>query len=239
MQSAIARWTRPHFQPAAARSCFSWVIWLPQPDLQLQLSRQRHGLPPGDLPEFTVQNVEDRDWLAGFHDLVGAPPELANYSAGVVVRGDFADAQDMFALQAGIALVKAFCDLGAPVVLDMIGMRWWTGAQLSSLPPQRSFGLSEHVELVWENDGEHLMHTRGMAKFARPELFTREVLADEMEAVAKALGQMAMEMALGRNLSGPDLVAFPDDSGLEQPPHGLGPEMFRNAALEWLRQGQA
>lgn len=234
----IARWIRPYFQPALARSFLYWIVWMPEPGRELSLSRQRHGLPDGSLPEFTVRSINDAEWLSGFLQLGGDHSELRSCLDGVVIRGHFPDSQDMFALQAGLSIVKAYCDAGALAVLDLVGIRWWQPEALLALPPDRPFHLPEHVEVVWERSGDHLCNTRGMAKFARPELFTRNVDADQIESVAAQLWAMAEEMALGRQLRGDHLEAFADDSEEMSPRHGLAPEMFRNASLEWHRPGR-
>lgn len=234
-------WQRPYFQASPNLAQFFWLLWFPGALPELRVSRLEHGLPEGPVAAFEVFPIEDRDWLTGFLEgpvagLAGNQPwlePLKNCSQGIAVRGSFEDQPDMRNLQTGLAFVKALCHQGAAAVLDGIGMGWARAEEIIGLAPDRPFQLHEHVTLVVETGPDPLMHTRGMAKFARPELLLRRHPPERRQEMADRLWSMAEALALGQWPPEASLLLHEDDTDRPSPSHGLGDSMFRNACLEW------
>ena len=241
MENPTRLWTRPFYQPSGQRSFLFWVVWLENPDAQLYIDARRHGFPPGDSAGLDLDVIEGADWLGGF--LQGPIANMAHFPLGklsqcpraVLLRGHFPDSADLRALQTGMAFLKVYCDLGALAVLDLVATRWWQPSEIQALAPDRPFDPHEHLSVVSERSQEHFCNTRGMAKFARPELFVRQVPIGKIQQVADSLWSFAKDMAHGKLLPDhPQLKAWPDDTDQDHPAHGVGPSMFRNSSLEFL-----
>lgn len=237
----IPLWQRPLFQASPNSAQFFWLMWFHGPLPELRVSRQEHGIPEGPVAAFEVFPIEDRDWLAAFLEgpvagLAGNEPwlePLKSCSQGIAVRGNFEDQPDLRNLQTGLAFVKALCHQGAAAVLDGIGMRWYPAEDFLLREPDRPFQLHEHVTLVVETGVDPLMHTRGMAKFARPELLLRHHPREHRQEMADRMWAMAEALALGQWPPEASLRLHEDDTDSPSPSHGLGDSMFRNACLEW------
>ncbi len=241
MENPTKLWTRPLYQPSGQRSFLFWVVWLDKPDAELYIDAKRHGFPPGDSAGLDLDIIEDAEWLGSF--LQGPIANMADFSLeplgrcprAVLIRGHFADSADLRALQTGMAFLKVYADLGALAAIDLVATRWWQPREILALAPDRPFDPHEHLSVVSERGEQHFCNTRGMAKFARPELFVRQVPNARIQEVADRLWGFAKEMAQGRLLTGePALRAWPDDTDQEEPAHGIAPSMFRNASLELL-----
>lgn len=105
---------------------------------------------------------------------------------------------DLAYLQATWAIARWLVARGATVVLDAYGMRYIAGAEL---PPPGEFDVQNEVSMIFETDadegaGGHVLHTRGMRKFGRPDVVTI-VQPDEREMFAEILWQLAGGMAQG------------------------------------------
>jgi hypothetical protein len=92
------------------------------------------------------------------------------------------------------------CARGASIVLDVHAFRYRTSAEVEELGFEAADVLRD-VKLVLETDatqdGLHLMHTRGLCKFARPELmcFIEPNDASLMGRVLNQAGRTLMEGA--------------------------------------------
>lgn len=241
MDNPTTVWTRSLYQPSAQRSFLFWVVWLDRPANELVIDTKRHGFPPGPSSGLDLELIEDAEWLGSF--LRGPIARMADFSLegletcprAVLIRGHFADSAEMRPLQTGMAFLKAYADLGALAAIDLVATRWWQPGELQALVPDRPFDLHEHISVVSERGDEHFCNTRGLAKFARPELFVRQVPGDRIQEVADQLWGFARELAEGGLLNNhPQLRAWPDDTDQEKPAHGIAPSMFRNASLELL-----
>ena len=241
MENPTQLWTRPLYQPSAQRSFLFWVVWLDKPDAELFIDAKRHGFPPGDSAGLDLDVIEDAEWLGSF--LQGPIANMAHFSLeplgqcprAVLIRGHFPDSADLRALQTGMAFLKVYADLGALAAIDLVATRWWQPCEIQALAPARPFDPKEHLSVVSERSEDHFCNTRGMAKFARPELFVRRVRGDQIQETADRLWSFAKEMANGKLLlHHPQLKAWPDDTDQDTPAHGIAPSMFRNASLELI-----
>ena len=241
MDNPTQLWTRPSYQPSAQRSFLFWVVWLDRPATEVFIDAKRHGFPPGPSAGLDLDEIEDAEWLGSF--LQGPIANMADFSLeplgacprAVLIRGHFPDSAELRPLQTGMAFLKAYVDLGALAAIDLVATRWWQAGEIASLRPDRLFDPREHISVVSERSDEHFCNTRGMAKFARPELFVRKVPPARIQVVADTIWNMAREMAEGKLLSNhPQLKAWPDDTDQDEPAHGIAPSMFRNASLELL-----
>jgi hypothetical protein len=122
-------------------------------------------------------------------------------------------------------IVRWLCERGANVVLDVHAFRFRTAAEVAALGFAGG-DVERDVKIVLENQptcgGLHLMHTRGLCKFARPELtcFLEPSDADAMGRTLYGLARALMDGATAEQLRlgigperGVELVASPEVDG--------------------------
>jgi len=112
---------------------------------------------------------------------------------------DVEDQPDLTPLQTVWGLARWLCARGAAVVLDVHAFRFRTRSQLEALTFDGS-DVERDVKLVFEKsptrEGLHLLHTRGLCKFARPELLSF-IKVDDLGVMGGALNQLAQRLMLG------------------------------------------
>ena len=203
-----------------------WVVFAEEPP-EFELSASLDGLPGKDLGRLAMR----RHWASFSPGL--QPAALRRCQVGLRLGAILPDPGDLSQLQIGAAVCRGLARLGAVAVFDWLAIHWWSRRELLALAPDRPFSFDEHVTMMFETepgaDG-HLCHTRGMAKFARPELFMRGLRPAQAQEASDVLQSMAQGMAEGK-LPDAKLRAFPD----ENPAQVLAPSMFANASVEVVR----
>ena len=268
--SRVDPWSRPDFEKSARRARDYRVIYLDSPVVTPQFDVMRHGFPRASMDDLRLRGIDNADWLRGWTKdawgtKLGSVPgidldQLKRCRYGVVVEAECDDPSDLTQLQIGAAVCKAFAEMDAVAVLDVIGDRWWSPQALRTLLPDRPFAIEEHITVTGESNERkpgsgHLCHTRGMRKFARPELFLRGIDLAEFNAAAQLLNELGDRMATGKNYGPRNVViihptedstlppvAFiehADDSGNPAPSHGLGSQMFNSGTLEVVDYDEA
>jgi hypothetical protein len=217
-----------------------------RPPEPLPLSRTRHGVPDGDSMEglalTSVAREDDPDWVEGFFsgpsgqlaaDALGERVAAARAATVVhVIEGEASDPTDLGHLQAAWALARCLCDLGALAVLDACALRWIAPEEVLSWPPDCNFELDRELSFVFETDETpglgHIAHTRGMAKFGRPDVVLVGLEDDEGDWAAELLHQIAGALAAGAIIAPGDIVEVDEDddeaagNGVHEPSSGNG-----------------
>ena len=174
----------------------------------------RFGLPSPDAGRFCevrqLPRSLDPGWFDGFRQ--GALRGIAEVALGDLKALDAAteatviitsrpDAPELSHLQAAWAIAKWTVARGATVVLDAEANRYWSGAEVADWPPNRPLALSSEVNVIVEAEENSSMasaiHTRGLAKFGRPDLVTLDVPASRWDAVAGLLRGLALRLVHG------------------------------------------
>lgn len=207
VDSEHAAWPRPYFKPSNLTTKLFFVCFAQSPLADLPLAPERFGVPRGEL----LRALELRDyerasarefvegWWSGSFGAI-AERELAedssllkNSDRCVTLRLELADQPDLAPLQTAWGVTRWLCERGARIVLDVPALRFRARHEVESL----DFGGSDvqrDVKLVLEKsptrDGLHLMHTRGLCKCARPELFCF-IRPDDAEVVGRFMNQIA------------------------------------------------
>jgi hypothetical protein len=253
-------WTRPAMQSSIFEARVFWLAWFPDSDFELRFEAREDGflteepdlggLTIRDVPVETLREVEQ-----AFKPVLEFTPEvnprlLAQCRIGMCVAGQFPDPRDLAHLQTGTAILRGLCRLGALAVFDMLGQRFWDGDELLDLAPDRHFDIREHVTVLTRSapPGQGILaHTRGLTKFARPEIFMRGLSDADQATVPDFLNELALRSALGKHYRERSLVrltppagplpmvgfrCYLDDSAEANPPHGMGRNMFGNASIE-------
>jgi hypothetical protein len=190
----------------------------------LQLKTRAHGVPQGGLPDGvdvqTVARADAPEWVDGFFapalmDLAerdlgwpGRPPVEPTAVHVVKVRAE--DPSDLRHLQAAWALARAFLDTGGFALLDAHAQAWLSPTHIKERPADAPLRMADEVSIVFETEPEHgfghLMHTRGMLKFGRPDLVVVGIPPKHGVRIADIVNQLAERLALGTRLDPGDTV---------------------------------
>jgi len=241
MTEPIAVWPRPKYQPTDQRASIVLIVFVEKG------FAEHHDVsvsaPPGAEEALDVRYHEDADWLAGFRtgplrnlaarslpDLARLDAATACYSVSIQVP----DPPDLSHLQLGWAVAGALARRGALAVLDTATHGWHEAAQVAALPPHRPFRIHDEVKVIAEDPATagfgHVVHTRGMIKFARPDLLTG-VTNDRIEHTGRVLNHLSRMLAEGMVLVPHRRLRFDDDHTFEVVPYepdGNAPEVHLN-----------
>ena len=107
-------------------------------------------------------------------------------------------------------------------------------ARVAALPADRPFALGHEIGIVAETDPTpgfgHAVHTRGMYRFARPDLITG-VSAEDIEYTGRVLNHLAGLLAEGAVLRPGQVQRFDGDHTVQLEayrPDGNAPEVHLN-----------
>lgn len=179
-----------------------------------QLDLKLHGAVPANAPvaalELRIHRYADSpDWIDGWR--TDALRTIAARELGDLDRLDAAsccfsitvevdDPADLTHLQLAWAVATLLAGKGCCAILDVYAGNWLSGPAVAALSPDRPFTIQEEVSLTAETEVSpgfgHAIHTRGMAKFGRPDLIAG-VPADRIEETAQILNHLARMLAEG------------------------------------------
>ncbi len=211
--STAAAWPRPYFTPGPHRTQILFACFGKAPLAELNIELARFGLPSREL----AGQVDVREhrraakpqwfegwWSASFgviaqQDLEQDLALLTTSSTCFTLQLDLPDQADLSPLQTVWGLSRWLCARGADVVLDVHSLRYRTRRELEGLDFERA-DVQRDVKLVLESDaderGLHLLHTRGLCKFARPELLGW-IRQGDAAVLGAALNQIARTLMEG------------------------------------------
>ena len=251
-----ALWDRPFLDSCELPGSTSWVAWLPD-DTPLEFMATEDGFPTSepDTSGFAVSNIPSQalrevEAVYGFFSQFNPalqPRLLSACEVGVVVEASFSDPADLSYLQTNLAICRGLARLGAVALFDTKALRFWVRDEILSFDSERKFAVAEHVSVFKVKHPQRgpFFHTRGLCKFARPEIFVTGVTEADLQ-VSEFLNELALRMALGKNYEDKVVVqlehpagtlppvtfeAFPDDSEDPEPGHGMGTNRFGNASI--------
>lgn len=190
----IPTWPRPNWKaPSDGRTRQHYIAFFADGTPDFEVHAAEDGVPDGDpLAGFELEAYEDASWIAGWWSGPLAAfltvPEVKGAKAAMGAVSGRPEGKTLAGLQGGMALCRALARSGAIAVLDVVALRWWTAAELLALAPDRPFDVREHVVVACDAG---FCHTRGLAKFARPDVGAR---GEDKLPVVQAL---AIALALG------------------------------------------
>jgi hypothetical protein len=209
----VAAWPRPYFKASEQPTKVFFVCFGRAPLAELEISRGRFGLPSVELSQ-KVELGEHRratspawfeGWWAGPFGVIAAQdleeelPLLTTSDVCYTLGLELADQADLGPAQTIWGLSRWLCARGASVVLDVHAFRFRTRADMEALDFADS-DVQRDVKLVLETDptqgGLYLMHTRGLCKFARPELLCF-IRPDDARVVGPVMNQIARTLMEG------------------------------------------
>ncbi len=216
--SIIPVWQRELFVPTDRTAAIDFRCLMMNHPGALELGPE-HGFPDIEWPtqlHVTVANRDDDpEWV---ESLLGgwlfdrAAIDLGEPRARVLskathclaISGDLNDRADLGYLQAAWAVARLAMDRSGLAVLDVRQGIWFDASQLRSWPADRNLDLNYEVNFVIEQDPEpdlgHIVHTRGMEKFARPDLVIPGIRRDQSSVAANLLSVLTGALTRGKHL---------------------------------------
>jgi hypothetical protein len=203
----VAAWPRPRFEPTDAQAQV-FLIAFSSGDRREDVGvlPGRHGLPSVEawgLVETRRYGIDVVDyWRTGAFGIVAAEelPTMDRLSAArfcFTISCEVPDQADLAYLQACWTAARWLIDSGCTTVVDVHGARWHDGAAVMAWPADRPFDFNREVKvIIEEGDGrDNLVHTRGMIKFARPDVLVPQQMTPSPFAArtVRAIGQRLAE----------------------------------------------
>jgi hypothetical protein len=235
--SDLLDWPRLQFDALAESADHEaevfYLIVGPAPQQPLAVSRRRHHLdrlePALDIS--VHRRTEDPAWFdAWFHGPLGSaigglfsnPDEVRGAQTLTIVRGKFPDSADLNYLRNTVGVVSAIADTpGTLAIFDALATTWWRLSEWREAFVDRSeFRIADHVFIAVTQDERHApgiwTHTRGMIKFARPELQIKHIGGDyatsnpAIRASGNVLNGIASYLAQGAVLRDGQTMYLPE-----------------------------
>jgi hypothetical protein len=208
-----AHWVRPHHVPTMRQAFLQhWVFGSFQADLAIDPRRYRtHGLPTGASGQVFLHDAlrgDAADPLSGDLGrlLQGKAPQAhaAAQAAphAMLIRGELDDPADLGYLRDLIGFIACLLDNGGVAALDVQSLTLRDRATyLTEVFAPDAPQVKQEVVLLRSLDPQHpgraWLHTRGLRKFARPDLSIRNVPDD-----AAVNAQLVLERAADYLMAG-------------------------------------
>lgn len=178
------------------------------PELQVSLLDSSHPQPQAVLQQPLFSSALDRTGPNLQRAVHKAPSML-------IVRGEFIDPDSLLYLRDTVGLLAYLADQGAVAILDTFRLKWWAPGEFKRavFSPDDPVPLEQTVMLGTEQPDGLWLHTRGMRKFARPDVSAPRIPARYRQPFNEAVTRMVQVMAAG--------AVFPEGHALSWP--GLPP----------------
>ncbi|MET0226250.1 MAG: hypothetical protein ABW187_07410 [Dokdonella sp.] len=196
-------WPRTHWRDSGDEAFMLWFVFGDfETDFRIDAPTYRTRGTPSGIDVVRYANRELAKWdgypLAGtlgrvLYDENAQLFERAKKAGEcVMLRGSLADADDLDALRDLLGTITALTDLGGIAVVDPQTLSMYAAAEWRRRYfAADTFHARDHVLILCNedtrNDGRLHVHTRGLRKFARPDLSIRNVPA----AAAGSAGELA------------------------------------------------
>jgi hypothetical protein len=189
MSASLKSWPRPHYTRTDGRAFLFYAAY-GKLDLSEPFSRSKYRAagPPDGIDLMAYDRATQPDVLARFCEgyvwdqLRKTKRKLADKIAAapdcMILRGELPDPPTLDYLRDAIGTISYLFDCGAIAVNDLQILRWWTPDEWQ----EEIFGPAgpvprHHVTTLLPEESEGLwVHTRGMRKFARPDISVRQVV---------------------------------------------------------------
>jgi tryptophan synthase alpha chain len=208
----LVSWPRPAFQPTGNKALVWYQIYGHFPDT-VDISRGKYrcaGVPAGISLEH-YWRTEHESVVTAFlrqpYFAAALQRELPSLAGGVdsapectVIRGEVPDAANLDYLRDVVGLVAWFLDNGGLAVLDPQTLQWYGRDKWHAEIFERNEPAArQHVVILVSQDKDGLwLHTRGMRKFARPDLSIRAVPAAQRDVAIELLNRHTEAQAAGQ-----------------------------------------
>lgn len=198
-------WPRPQWRDSAEQAFLLWFVFGDfEPDFQIDAERYRTRGTPDGIAVVRYANPELAKWngyplagaLGGLLYEENAPlfERAKRARECVMLRGNVADPPDLDTLRDLLGTITALTDLGGVAVVDPQTLSMFDAAAWRERFFRRdAFDARDHVLILCDEDARNAgrlhVHTRGLRKFARPDVSLRNVPAE----AASAAGELARQ----------------------------------------------
>ena len=208
---AAPDWTRPHWSRDEAKAMLVWFVFgeFPaEPKLDLT-AHGSHGLPQGveilRIPKDRLAHWDGHPLRGAIGEILregnpGAFESARKAPECLMVRGELADADSLAYLRDTLGVIAALLDVGGvavvdPQILEMFSVDDWRSryaADVVAMP-------RSHVLVLCQDDvgGTAWIKTRGMRKFARPDVSIRRVPQAHVQRAGAVAARLADLQARG------------------------------------------
>ncbi len=206
MNTTLPNWERSHYQAGDGRALIYYAIY-GEFSAKAEISRSKYrtlGLPAG----FTMTRLDrkqgerlpftDEEFGKGIADKTLLTP-IRSAPQCLVLRGEIPDPIDLNYLRDAIGIVTFALDHGGFAVCDPQRLalydqeRW----RQEIFEPEAT-NLPKHVVILYSEEArERWYHTRGLRKFARPDISVRHVPEEYWRAVIDLCNRFILLQALG------------------------------------------
>jgi hypothetical protein len=212
----LASWPRQFFQPTDAKALVWYQVYGHFPDtIEISRSRYRCASVPQGSEIANHTRADQEELVTGFlkHPFfaAGLKRELPQLAGAVetapectIIRREVSDSPNLDYLRDVVGLVTWFFDNGALAVLDPQTMTWYDREKWRSRMFEPNGPVpSHHVVILYSGEkggadtNAFWFHTRGMRKFARPDLSVHDVPAQSRDAVIDLLNRLVEAQAFG------------------------------------------
>jgi hypothetical protein len=246
-------WPRPQWQDSGDAAFLLWFVFGDfDEDFRIDAQRWRTRGTPAGIEVVRYVNRELAKWdgypLAGalgsiLYDEDSRLFELARRAPQcVMLRGAIADPADLDPLRDMVGTIAALCDLGGIAVVDPQTLSMLAAADWQRrLFARDAFEPRDHVLILCSEDERHpgrlWVHTRGMRKFARPDVSVRNVPPSDANLAGELAERfVAFQCAGGLVEGGREIEVgdLPDGMRVEHAGSDDDPEFNnRHLALRW------
>ena len=206
MTNSLPDWQRSHYQPGNSQALVYFVVYGEfTNDVNISRSKYRTaGLPEG----FSLGKVKQKEnsplpfaesefgkvvKSAALYERVQQAPEC------MVLRGEIPDPPNLNYLRDAIGAVTFFVDHGGIAVCDPQQFELYDAEHWRcDIFESGATNLLKHVKILYSDEPDgRWYHTRGLRKFARPDLSVRGVPRKSSEAVIGLCNRLIRMQALG------------------------------------------
>lgn len=243
-------WSRPHWERDDAKSMLLYFVFgefAAEPELDLS-AHDSEGLPQGmemrRIPKAMLAHWEGHPLRGALGDILRDANPTVFESARkapecLMLRGELPDADSLDDLRNALGVVAALLDVGGvvvvdPQILEILSADAWRAHYAGS---ERSASRN-HVLVLCQDDasGGAWIKTRGMRKFARPDISIRRVPQADVQRAGAVAAQLADFEARGMRFGDGSTVDVPDLPGGLRVTRGgsLDDPEFNNTHLELI-----
>ncbi len=248
-EKSLEHWPRPLFKPLPLQSYFFFVIYGVLDESFPAVPRNEYrtlGLPEGLELEF--HSLAERPELRN-HFQCGSPWEQFCIDAPdvveaiqqapncIVVRGELPDTEHLDALRDCIGLIQFLLDHGGSAVCDVLTGHWYRGLDWRlnvfdvGAAASNAFVAFLSIE---QPDGLLHLYTRGMRRFARPDLSMHHVQPGDESTCIAIIQHLVESLIAGASIPDGQRLRFPElaTSVICRWQGSLDDPLFHNFSLE-------
>lgn len=194
-------WPRPQWRDSGEQALLLWFVFGDfEPDFQIDAERYRTRGTPEGIAVVRYANRELAKWngypLAGtlggllYEEDTALFEQAKRARECVMLRGTLADPADLDSLRDLLGTITALTELGGVAVIDPQTLSMFDGAEWRHrFFAHDAFTARDHVLILCNDDARNTgrlhVHTRGLRKFARPDISVRNVPPDAAEAAGE------------------------------------------------------